>query len=90
VSGDIVERVAEAMWKRTHDGRWEEWGDGQDESREIYLLDARAGIEEMRTPTQEMLAAANRLNHPRDFDVWQTMIDEALKPEIHLGFDPPK
>lgn len=40
---------------------------------------ARAAIEAMRRPTDEMVAAANRNNHPRDIDTWRTMIDEALK-----------
>ena len=53
----MIERVAKAMWDRTHDGSWSDWGDGQDESREIYLDDARAGIEAMREPTMAMADA---------------------------------
>jgi hypothetical protein len=40
---------------------------------------AIAAIEAMREPTPAMLGAANRNNHPRDEDTWNTMIDEALK-----------
>ena len=32
-----------------------------------------------REPTTAMIAAANRLNHPRDEEVWRTMIDAALR-----------
>jgi hypothetical protein len=39
---------------------------------------ARAVIEAIREPTQDMVAAANRNNHPRDIDTWRTMIDAAL------------
>jgi len=44
----MIERVAAAMWERTHDGRWDDWGDGQDESRIIHREDARAAIEILR------------------------------------------
>jgi hypothetical protein len=40
---------------------------------------ARAALVEARVPTEQMVSAANRNNHPRDIDTWQTMIDEALK-----------
>ena len=46
---DMIERVAAAMWERTHDGRWDDWGDGQDESRIIHRDDARAAIEAMES-----------------------------------------
>ena len=49
---DMIERVAAAMWERTHDGRWDDWGDGQDESRIIHRDDARAAIAAMREPTE--------------------------------------
>jgi hypothetical protein len=39
----------------------------------------RAAIEAMREPSVAMIAAANRLNHPRDEEVWRTMIDAALR-----------
>ena len=45
---DMIERVAAAMWERTHDGRWDDWGDGQDELRIIHRDNARAAIEAMR------------------------------------------
>lgn len=41
---EMIERVAKAMWERTHDGKWEDWGDGQDDSRYIYQYDAKAAI----------------------------------------------
>lgn len=42
------------------------------------LAKARAAIEAMREPTEFMVGEAARLNHPRDRDVWRTMIDAAL------------
>lgn len=44
-----------------------------------YLATARAAIAAMREPTQGMVAAANRNNHPRDTDTWRTMIDAAIE-----------
>jgi len=49
MTDDMIERVAAAMWERTHDGRWDDWGDGQDESRIIHRDDARAAIEAMES-----------------------------------------
>jgi hypothetical protein len=40
---------------------------------------AIAAIEAMREPTQDMVFAANRNNHPRDIETYQTMIDAALE-----------
>ena len=85
----MIERVAAAMWERTHDGRWDDWGDGQDESRIIHRDDARAAIEAMREPTDAMEAAGDDTfvyyTHSTsllDGDAtvcWRAMIDAALK-----------
>jgi len=40
---------------------------------------AQEAIKALREPTEAMVAAAGRYNHPRDIETWQTMIDEALK-----------
>ena len=74
----MIERVAAAMWERTHDGRWDDWGDGQDESRIIHREDARAAIEAMREPTEEMSHAGWRTDSGISRVVWQAMIDKAL------------
>ena len=71
---DMIERVAAAMWERTHDGRWDDWGDGQDESRIIHRDDARAAIAAMREPTDSM---TNGVDNRRG--VWVNMIDAALR-----------
>ena len=71
---DMIERVAAAMWERTHDGRWDDWGDGQDESRIIHRDDARAAIAAMREPTDSM---TNGVDYRRG--VWVNMIDAALR-----------
>ena len=76
----MIERVAAAMWERTHDGRWDDWGDGQDESRIIHRDDARAAIAAMREPTPAMLHAGVdfRERSARTERIWQAMIDAAL------------
>jgi hypothetical protein len=39
---------------------------------------ARVALEALREPTEGMVAAAGRLNHPRDLDVWRAMVSAAL------------
>ena len=43
-----------------------------------YRKTAQAAIVAMREPTRDMVAAANRNNHPRNIDTWRIMIDAAL------------
>lgn len=43
-----------------------------------YRSAARAAIAAMREPTEAMLAASGRLNHPRDAEIWRAMIDAVL------------
>jgi hypothetical protein len=88
---DLIERVAAAMWERTHDGRWYNWGDGQDESRIIHREDARVAIAAMREPTEAMLGdgwneslrtVSNgrvcSLSIEEVRQIWQAMIDVVL------------
>lgn len=77
----MIERVARVIHQRCG------WAT-PDFPMEDYLEDARAVLEEMRKPTPEMLAAANRNNHPRDADTWETMIDAALSPSNDDGTQP--
>lgn len=63
MSGEMIERVAKAIC-------------GPDDPCRLDL--ARAAIEAMREPTSDMVAAANRNNHPRDEETWRTMVDAAL------------
>ena len=75
---EMVERVARAM---AEDDRLGAVADGPGVLRQswrAYVPMARAAIEAMREPTELMVAAANRNNHPRDVDTWRTMIDAAL------------
>lgn len=64
---NMIDRVAIAIANATH----------IDEPN--FNAIARAAIEEMREPTVEMLYAASRVNHPRDVEIWQAMIDGALE-----------
>ncbi len=45
----ITEKIAKAMWDRTHDGSWGDVGDGQDESRAIYREDAKTAVAVIKT-----------------------------------------
>lgn len=86
MSDDMVERVARALCREQHIQRYgsEMWREGElDQKVEGYwrhhIIGARAAIAAMREPTEAMIGAANRNNHPRDIDTWKTMVDEALK-----------
>lgn len=50
--------IARAMWERTHDGSWEDRGDGQDASRDIYLADAEIAFSEFVAPLREQFVKA--------------------------------
>lgn len=79
---EMEERIARAIWDAQYpEGTsWGDWAehtrrnpesfDGRDTSRQL----ARAAIEAMREPTEDMLLAGNVPEH-----VWHAMIDEALK-----------
>ena len=54
-----AEDLAAAMWQRTHDGRWEDRGDGQDDSRAIYLADADVALEWMRKNADQALCVTS-------------------------------
>lgn len=78
---EMVERVAKALHKAHYErgrGLPPSWDAIDRFEREMWLFSARAAIEAMREPTRDMISAANRNNHPRDIDTWQTMIDAAL------------
>ncbi|WAJ27122.1 hypothetical protein [Antarcticirhabdus aurantiaca] len=49
----------------------------------LAFAEARAALEAVREPTDFVLAAAHRNNHPRDIETWQTMIDAALSEADH-------
>jgi hypothetical protein len=84
---EIINQVAKAMWQRTHDGSWENRGDGQDMSRDIHLEDARVAVEAtlraLREPTEQMMVAGNNHTDCEDCTtvVWQAMIEAALSQE---------
>ena len=52
--------------------------------RDQYNMKARAALEELRTPTETMMEAAQKYNRDNDQDplgYWQAMIDKALQHE---------
>ena len=70
---NMIERVARAIAKsQGSNPRW---------NREGWLKDARAAIEAMREPTEEMSHAGWRTDSGISTVVWQAMIDAALHNE---------
>ena len=89
---DMIERVAEAMWQaewaRAGNGgrRRVPWPEIAPTDQDRYRFVARAAIEAMREPTDEMVAACWPLHHPWGAnappaaerpDLFQTMTDLA-------------
>ena len=76
---EMIERVARAMAEAdVHNTAWK-----------LYVREARAAIEAMREPTEEMFVAAYAVNGGKWTDdeyepppkiCWSAMIDAALKP----------
>ena len=69
MTDSLIERVARAFWGDEYDGS------------EYQLRGARAAIEAMREPTEEMMLAGERANEPLDspaYTTWRAMIDAAL------------
>ena len=85
----MIERVALALKAKIGEafdatpipGSPAEWGDWSATGGMLNLEDvARAAIEAMREPTQEMLRAGWAAAHDEDAgDCWRDMIDAALK-----------
>ncbi len=96
--GEMVERVARAQRRRRFE-RTRRLGAGQPvgiydpevEPTANEMDDARAAIEAMRDPTEEMLVAAyphSGVNREIARQDWQAMIDKALGGEHIIGLDP--
>lgn len=47
----------------------------------ISALEREGFVVVPREPTDEMLSAAHRNNHPRDIDTWRTMIAASSSPK---------
>ena len=87
---DMIEQVAKAMWdvRRAHAMNeagieLEFWGDGTIPKANGIMDEARAAIEAMREPTDEMVAAGERLEPDYQYfmpDYWRAMIEVALSP----------
>ena len=79
---EMVERVAVALAK-TNGGGFYDPNFYTEEQRNVWRLKARDAIEEMREPTEGMLAAGKDRDDPFDLPAfaeehWQAMIHEAL------------
>lgn len=82
----MVERVARGIHLRRPNSRLTKWEDCADEYRTGTMRDAHAAIEAMREPTEGMARACLVLlwskagiGEETPAELWQAMIDEALK-----------
>jgi hypothetical protein len=76
---EMIERVAKALWLDYWDGDACAWEDAEESARETSRSLARAAIEAMREPTEDMIEAGrseNFGNYPNQ--AWHAMIDQAL------------
>lgn len=94
---EIIERVARALWgaRRAYASRegifLEEWGDGAVPRANGVFEEARAAIEAIREPTDDMMVEAEmkvpallcfaEKEKSPSYKAWQTMIDAALNDE---------
>lgn len=82
---EIIERCAARLykeWQGTHiaSRSWKECCEKLPAQANDFRRKAKAVIEELREPTIEMcLAPADAGNEHRAKNIWQAMIDEALK-----------
>lgn len=70
---DIIERAARALCEH----KAYDWPSGAD-MQEQWKDQARAVLQAIREPTEDMMAASNRIPHARDEEIYQAMIDAAL------------
>ena len=82
---EMVEKVAKALAVKSHMADWVDIGEG---SKDVILMLARAAIEAMRDPTDEMAESGagtqvffgwKGANAPECADIYRAMIDAALK-----------
>lgn len=80
---EMIERVAKAIYDSHEFKKGWEHPDTKRLWHEFMRAEARAAIEAMREPTDEMLEASHYGEAPREpnshYEVWKYMIDTALK-----------
>ena len=79
---EMIERVARVIYNPTNDPTAQAWEHLSDERRADRLMRARAAIEAMAEPTQEMRRAANVVwsNGAGVSEIYTTAIRTALTP----------
>jgi len=81
MADDMIERVARAMWERSHEEPWTAPSPADSSPKCIYMEDARAAIKAMWEPTDEMVQAAMPIAFAARVSqrtIWTRMIDAAL------------
>ena len=76
---DMVERVARAMHEAVYEQSIHDWQNSNDYIRGYLRKQARAAIAAMREPTETMINRKDADGRAMATDIWQSMIDEALK-----------
>ena len=74
---EMVERVARAL--HAHDDEFYTWAAGGHEMRQAYRAEARAALEAMREPTDEMVRAITPQETTDGRINYRIMIDAALR-----------
>jgi len=79
----MIEKIAEAIYERIRKGarHMPPWAEQPETVKDWHRKIARAAVESMREPTDEMVAAAFALGHEAQCapEVWEAMIDKALE-----------
>lgn len=83
---EMIERVAKAICKRRNTKQCasicfshSSLNESCPEVLTVWKEDAKAAIQAMREPTEEMIDATNKVADGEITETWQTMIDAALK-----------
>jgi hypothetical protein len=82
MSSEMIERCARAIYEKRNGPGCSPWANRPKGHKDPYLADARAAIEAMREPTDDMRDAAFDTHFPMSLnqvqEVYRAMIDAAL------------
>lgn len=78
MSGEMIERVAKAIYESRNGAGCRAWGTLPGAHKAPYLDDARAALSSIREPTPGMVDAAHAVPSDHAKHHWRAMIDAAL------------
>ena len=80
---EIFERAARALYENCDDSDHEDWDEMGESLREPWRRGARAVLEAIREPTEDMLIACHKAvvfeQDTPEYVGWRAMIDELLR-----------